>query len=65
MTGKMVGWGVDDVRAYAERALDSEIAAWEHRSSFTAQPKDRKTECKIYIEFLNEYECTAQAVVCR
>jgi len=65
LTGKMVGFGVESVRGYAEKALDQEIAAWEHRASFTAKPKDRKTECKIYIEWLNEYECSARAVVCR
>ncbi|WP_125461737.1 MULTISPECIES: hypothetical protein [Rhodomicrobium] len=65
LTGKMVGWGVDSVRGYAEKALDSEISAWEHRGSFTAKTKDRKNDCKIYIEWLDEYECTAQAVVCR
>ncbi len=65
LSGKMVGFGVESVRSYAEKALDQEIAAWEHRASFIAKPKDRKTNCKIYIEWLNEFECTAQAVVCR
>lgn len=65
LTGKMVGFGVETVRHYAEQALDQEISAWEHRASFTAKTKDRKTDCKIYIEWLNEYECTAQAQVCR
>lgn len=65
LTGKMVGFGIETVRKFAERALDQEISAWEHRASFTAKTRDRKTDCKIYIEWLNEYECTAQAQVCR
>jgi hypothetical protein len=50
---------------YADAALDREIAAWETRYGVKAEPKDRTLAGKDYITFLNEYECTAEAVICR
>jgi hypothetical protein len=61
-----VGFGEKGTRDEAETRLDQEIATWKERYSLASlKPKNRKTACSIYIEFLNEYECTAEAVVCR
>ena len=61
----MVGFGEQTTRGDADKALDTVIAGWEQRSGLKAKPKDRKIGCKVYIEWLNEFECTAEAVVCR
>lgn len=61
-----VGFGEPDTRQEAEARLDKEIAAWKERYSLAVlKPKKGKTACAIYIQFLNEYECKAEAVVCR
>lgn len=65
VTGAMVGFGEPATRADAQKALDKEIAVWEERAHLKAKPKDRKVDCKVYIEWLNEFECTAQAQLCR
>jgi len=65
LKGAFVGFGEHSARNSAEAALDREIAAWETRYGVKAEPKDRKLACKDYITFLNEYECTAEAVLCR
>jgi hypothetical protein len=66
LKGEWVGFGEDDTRKEAEARLDKEIAAWaEHSSLAAVKPKDRKTDCNIYIEFLGEYRCKAEAAVCR
>lgn len=65
LTGAFVGFGEETTRGDAQTALDREIAAWEKRSGLKAKPKKRKVECKVYIGWLNEFECTAVAEVCR
>lgn len=65
LKGAYVGFGEQAARSYADAALDREIAAWEMRYGVKAEPKDRTLACKDYIAFLNEYECTAEAVICR
>lgn len=66
LTGAWVGFGEGPTRQEAETRLDREISSWKQRYSLASlKPKNRKTACSIYIQFLNEYECTAQAVVCR
>ena len=65
LKGEFVGFGEQTTRGDAERALDSEIAAWERRSGLKATPKDRNVACKVYIQWLNEFECKAEATVCR
>jgi hypothetical protein len=65
LKGEFVGFGEDTTRGDAERALAREIAAWEQRSGMPAKPKDRNVACKVYIGWLNEFECKAEATVCR
>jgi hypothetical protein len=65
LKGEMVGFGEHSTRAEAEDALSREIAAWEVKYSLKANPKNQKTVCKDYIKFLNEFECKAEAVLCR
>ena len=66
LKGEWVGFGEADTRKEAESRLDSEIAAWGQRYQIAAvKAKNRKTSCGIYIKVLNEYSCTADAVVCR
>jgi hypothetical protein len=65
LTGAMVGFGEETTRGDAQKALDKEIAAWEERAHLKAKPKDRTVACKVYIGWLNEFECTAQAQLCR
>jgi len=65
LKGEFVGFGEETARGDAEKALDREIAAWEQRSGLKAKPKDRNVACKVYIEWLNEFECKAEATVCR
>jgi hypothetical protein len=65
LKGAFVGFGEQTTRGDAEKALDKEIATWEQRSGLKAKPKDRKVGCEVYIGWLNEFECTAEAVVCR
>jgi hypothetical protein len=65
LKGAFVGFGEETTRGDAQTALDREIAAWEMRSGRKAKPKDRKVACKVYIGWLNEFECNAEAVVCR
>lgn len=65
LKGEFVGFGEQTTRGDAERALDKQIASWEERSGIKAKPKERKVGCKVYIAWLNEFECTAEAVLCR
>ncbi len=65
LKGEMVAFGEQSTRSYAESALDKAIVAWETRAGVKAEPKDRKVSCKVYISVLNEFECKAEAVVCR
>ncbi len=65
LKGEFVGFGEQTTRGDAEKALEREIAAWEQRSGLKAAPKDRNVACKVYIEWLNEFECKAEATVCR
>ena len=65
LTGAFVGFGEQTTRGDAEKALDREIANWERRSGVRAKPKDRRVGCTVYIAWLNEFECRAQAVLCR
>lgn len=66
LKGEWVGFGEPDTRQEADSRLDKEIVAWrEHYSIAAVKPKDRKVACSVYIQALNEYFCTAEAVVCR
>lgn len=66
LKGEWVGFGEEDTRQEAESRLDKEVAGWRERYKIAAvKPKDRKTACSVYIQALNEYFCTAEAVVCR
>jgi hypothetical protein len=66
LKGAWVGFGESVTRQEAETRLDKEITSWQQRYSLASlKPKNRKTACSIYIQFLDEYECTAEAVVCR
>jgi hypothetical protein len=66
LKGEWVGFGEEDTRKEAESRLDKEIAAWSERYKITAvKAKDRKASCEIYLKLLDEYLCTADAVVCR
>ncbi len=63
--GEMVGFGETASRKFAVSKLNKAIADWEERSGKTANPRKRTVDCKVYIDFLNEYDCKAEAVVCR
>lgn len=65
LKGEMVGFGEQSTRTRAEDLLSREIAAWEAKYGLKAKPKNQKTTCKDYIKFLNEFECKAEAVLCR
>lgn len=65
LKGEIVGFGEDASRRLAEEKLAMAIADWETRRRRTANPEKRETTCKVYIDFLNEFECTAEVVVCR
>ena len=65
LKGEFVGFGEETTRGDAEHALDREITTWEQRSGMKAAPKDRSVGCKVYIGWLNEFECKAEATVCR
>ncbi len=66
LKGEWVGFGEADTRKEAEIRLDKELAAWGDRYKIApVKAKDRKASCEIYLKALNEYFCTANAVVCR
>lgn len=65
LKSEFVGFGEQSARAYADSALDAQIAAWEAKYKRKAEPKGRKMACKDYIKALNEFECVAEAEVCR
>lgn len=65
LKGEMVGFGETWTRETAEDKLTMAITEWETKTGKKASPRDRSVDCKVYIEFLNEFECTAEAVVCR
>jgi hypothetical protein len=65
LKGEMVGFGEQTTRKDAEAVLSRAIAEWEAKAGRKAQPKRRKTVCGDYIKFLGEFECKAEAVVCR
>ena len=66
LKGEWVGFGESETRKEAESRLDNEISAWAQRYRIAkVSAKNRKTSCGIYIKALNEYSCTADAVVCR
>ena len=65
LTGEYVAFGEESTRNYADAALDKAISDWETRTGLKAAPKNRAMACKDYIQFLNEYLCTATATVCR
>lgn len=65
LKAEMIGFGEQSTRAYAEIALNRKISDWETRYGVKAQPKGQKMACKDYIKWLNEFECTAEAVLCR
>ncbi len=65
LKGESVSFGEPAARKDAEEALDKEIKAWAEHYNVEAKPKDRKIACKVYIEMLNEFTCTAEAALCR
>jgi hypothetical protein len=66
LKGEWVGFGEDDARREAQIRLDKELAAWgEHYHVAPVKAKNRKIACSVYLKILNEYFCTADAVVCR
>ena len=66
LKGEWVGIGTDSTRQEAESRLDKEIASWRERYKLTSvKPKGRKVGCQMYIKALDEFFCTAEAVVCR
>ena len=65
LKGEMVGFGEAATREYATSKLDKAISDWEQRAGVKATARKRTLDCKVYIDFLNEYECKAEAVVCR
>lgn len=66
LTAAWVGFGEDSSRKEAEIRLDKEVSAWREKYKLASlKPRARKTACNIYIELLDEYECKAEAVVCR
>jgi hypothetical protein len=66
LRGEWVGFGEKDTRKEAEARLDQAITEWGQHYNLTAvKAKGRKVSCGVYIEFLNEYLCTADATVCR
>jgi hypothetical protein len=65
LVGEEVTFGEESTRSGADAALDKEISAWETKYNVKAKPQDRKMECKVYLEFLNEYQCKVTANVCR
>ncbi len=65
LKGESVSFGEPAARKDAEEALDKEIKVWAARYKVEAKPKNHKIACKVYIEFLNEFTCTAEASVCR
>lgn len=60
----MVGFGEASTRDYAENKLNKAIADWENKTGKQATPRKRTIDCKVYINFLNEFECKAEATVC-
>ncbi len=65
LKGEMVDFGEQATRTGAEEVLGREIAAWETKTGLKVKPAKHKTVCGDYIKFLNEFQCTAEAVVCR
>lgn len=65
LKGAGVTVGEESSRKDADERLDKEIAVWAERYKVPANAKNRKMECKVYIELLNEFECNAEATVCR
>lgn len=64
LKGEMVGFGEASTRGYAESKLKKAITEWEERTGKKATPRNETVDCKVYIEFIGEYECKAEAVVC-
>jgi len=66
LKGEWVGFGEESPRKEAESRLDKEVADWSTRYNIAAaKTRNRKVSCQVYIQFLNEYACTAEADVCR
>lgn len=65
LTGAMVGFGEQTTRGDALEKLDQEVAAFLTKPrNALAKETERTVECKVYIKWLNEFECTAQATLC-
>ncbi|MBC8051291.1 MAG: hypothetical protein H7X92_14260 [Chitinophagales bacterium] len=66
LIGEMVTFGEQTTRESAVEKLDEAIAAFRAKpGNEQAIEKDRTLDCKVYIKWLNEYECTATATVCK
>ncbi len=66
LTGAMVFFGEEITRSDAVKRLDEEVAAFRAKpGNEKASETSRTVECKIFIKLLNEYECTAQATLCK
>ena len=64
--GEWVSFSEGAARQEAESRLDQALSEWgKHYSIAEVKPRDRKTGCRFYLKILNEYLCTAEAVVCR
>lgn len=65
LKGESVSFGEPAARKDAVKALEKEIKIWEERYNTEVTTKDMKMTCDVYIQFLNEFACTAEAVACR
>jgi hypothetical protein len=64
---QFVGFGEETTRGDAIRKLDEAIAVLRLRRSRFAEAteKSRSVSCSVYIKWMNEFECTATATLCR
>ncbi|MEJ2117702.1 MAG: hypothetical protein P8Y36_07290 [Alphaproteobacteria bacterium] len=65
LKGESVSFGRAAARKDAEDALKKAITEWSEHYRVSAKPQKRKMACKVYIKFLGEYACTAEATLCR
>lgn len=65
LKGESVSFGEESARKDASEALEKAVVAWAEHYQVAPKPKNRKMVCKVYIEFLGEFTCTAEATLCR
>ncbi len=62
----MVFFGEESSRSSAVKKLDEAISSWRKLTGNTGAKEIKRTvDCKIAISLLNEYECTAEATLCK